>query len=169
MNRTMLLPALAGLLLLGGRAWADDPVKTIELKLTVRAGTGDEPLIALWLENDAGEFVQTLQVFSKKKAYHKDLLGWQFKAGKKEKPEDIDAVTGATIKWNQTRTVTLPAVLNGHDLLDGSYVLRLESRKDKGGHYRTFAIPLPKGYPGGKVEDKGYVGSVEITVKDKGN
>jgi hypothetical protein len=165
MNRTLLLPALAGLLLLGGRAWADDPVTTIELKLTVRAGTGDDPLIALWLENDEGDFVKTLQVFSKKKAYHKELLAWSFKAGAKEKPADVDAITGATIRWGQTRTLTLPVLQDGRNLLDGTYVLRLESRKDKGGHYRSLAIPLTKGYTGGKIEDKGYVGTVELTVK----
>ena len=79
----------------------------------------------------------------------------------------MDAVSGATIRWNRSATITIPAQIEDHDLLDGTYVLRVESRKDKGKHYRGFKIPLPAGYDGGVHEDVGYVKSVEIIVKDK--
>jgi hypothetical protein len=146
---------------------ADSAGKMLELTLSVRNGTGDDPMIVLWLENDTGEFVQTLQMFSKNKAYYKDMLGWLFKSRKTEKAADIDAVSGATIRWNQNGTVSIPAQIGSHDLLSGSYVLRIESRKDKGNHYRGFKIPLPQGYTGGVHEDEGYVKSVEIKIKDK--
>jgi hypothetical protein len=145
--------------------YADSAGKTLDMTLSVRNGTGDDPMIVLWLENDTGEFIQTLHVFSKKKEYYKDMLGWLFKSRKTEKPADVDAVSGATIKWNQTGTFSVPAQIGGHDLLDGTYILRLESRKDKGNHYRGFKIPLSKGYTGGVHEDAGYVKSVEIKVK----
>ena len=145
--------------------YADSTGKTLEMTFSVRNGTGDDPMIVLWLENDSGEFIQTLHMFSKKKEYYKDMLGWLFKSRKTEKPADVDAVSGATIRWNQNSTFSVPAQIGSHDLLSGTYVLRIESRKDKGNHYRGFKIPLPQGYTGGVHEDEGYVKSVEIKVK----
>ncbi len=151
---------------LAATVYADSSGKTLDMTFSVRNGTGDDPMIVLWLENDSGEFVQTLHMFSKKKEYYKDMLGWLFKSRSKEKPADVDAVSGATIRWNKTGTFSMSAQIGTRDLLDGSYVLRIESRKDKGNHYRGFKIPLPKGYAGGKHEDAGYVQFVEIAVKD---
>jgi len=144
--------------------YADSTGKTLDMTFSVRNGTGDDPMIVVWLENDSGEFIKTLHMFSKAKEYYKDMLGWLFKSKSKEKPADIDAVTGATIRWNKTGTLSVPAQIGSHDLLSGSYVLRIESRKDKGNHYRGFKIPLPAGYAGGVHEDEGYVKSVEIKV-----
>lgn len=144
--------------------YADSTGKTLDMTFAVRNGTGDDPMIVLWLENDSGEFIKTLHMFSTKKEYYKDMLGWLFKSKSKEKPADVDAVTGATIRWNKTGTLSVPAQIGSHDLLSGSYVLRIESRKDKGNHYRGFKIPLPAGYTGGVHEDEGYVKSVEIKV-----
>jgi hypothetical protein len=165
---TLVAAALAAPTLVGA-ADADTAAKTLDLTLSVRGGTGDDPMVVLWLENDSGEFIQTLRMFSRKKAYYKDMLGWLFKSQKVEKAADVDAVSGATIRWNQSGTVSVPAQIRGHDLLDGTCVLRIESRKDKGNHYRGFKIPLPKGYTGGVHEDDGYVKSVEIKVKSKAN
>jgi hypothetical protein len=145
--------------------YADSTGKTLEITLSMRNGTGDEPMVVLWLEKDTGDFVKTLKMFSQSKAYYKDLLGWLFKSRKTEKEADVDAVSGATIRWNKTATLSVPAKLGENDLLDGTYVLRLESRKDGGNHYRGFKIPLPKDYAGGKHEDAGYVQSVEISIK----
>ncbi len=163
-NLFLLMTALTALPLFSA-LYADSTGKTLEMTFSVRNGTGDEPMVVAWLENDAGEFIQTVRMFSPKKEYYKDLLGWSFKSRKTEKAADIDAVSGATIHWNKTGTVTIPAQTGSHDLLDGTYVLRIESRKDKGNHYRGFKIPLPKGYAGGISEDEGYVKSVEIKVK----
>jgi hypothetical protein len=147
--------------------YADSTGKSLEMTFSVRNGTGDDPMIVLWLEDDTGEFIKTLRMFSKNKAYYKDMLGWLFKSRKTEKAADVDAVSGATIRWNQSGTVSIPAQIGSHDLLSGPYVLRIESRKDKGNHYRGFKIPMPQGYTGGVHEDDGYVKSVEIKIKDK--
>lgn len=166
-NRVKMAPALALLvgLPLFSALYADSTGKTIDMTFSVRNGTGDDPMIVVWLENDTGDFIRTLHIFSKNKEYYKDMLGWLFKSKAKEKPADIDAVCGATIRWNKTGSFSVPAQLGTHDLLDGTYVLRIESRKDKGSHYRNFKIPLPAGYAGGVNEDEGYVKSVEIKVK----
>jgi hypothetical protein len=167
-KRSGLKLCVLGLLLSGTMALADGTNKTLEMTFSVRNGTGDEPMIAVWLENTDGDFIKTIQLFSKKSAYYKDLLAWRFKS--KSNAQDaagLDAVTGATIKWKKAATISVPVKQDGHDLLDGTYVLRIESRKDKGSHYRDFKIPLTKDYKGGKHEDAGYVESVEISIKDK--
>ena len=164
-RKIFLTLALLAALPLFSALYADSTGKTLDMTFSVRNGTGDDPMIVLWLENDTGEFIQTLHMFSKKKEYYKDMLGWLFKSRKVEKAADIDAVSGATIRWNQTAKFSVPAQIGNHDLLDGTYVLRIESRKDKGNHYRGFKIPLPAGYTGGVHEDEGYVKSVEIKVK----
>ena len=165
-NRMILFVTLIALFVLPSFSalYADSAGKTLNMTFAVRNGTGDDPMIVLWLENDSGEFIQTLHMFSKNKAYYKDMLGWLFKSKSKEKPADVDAVSGATIRWNKTGTFSVPAQLGERDLLDGTHVLRIESRKDKGNHYRGFKIPLPAGYTGGVHEDEGYVKSVEIKI-----
>jgi hypothetical protein len=144
---------------------AEGTNKTLEITVSVRNGSGEDPMVVAWLENSTNEFIRTVRMFSPKKKYHKDLLAWAFKSRSKEKPADIDAVTGATIRWNKSATFSIPAKTEARDLLDGNYVLRIESRKDKGNHYRGFKIPLPAGYAGAVHEDEGYVKSVEIKVK----
>jgi hypothetical protein len=150
----------------GSTLYADSSGKMMEMTLSVRNGTGDDPMIVVWVETDTGDFVKTLHMFSEKKAYYKDMLGWLFKSRKTEKLADVDAVSGATIRWNRSATISVPAQIDGHDLLDGTYVLRIESRKDKGNHYRGFKIPIPAGYSGGVHEDPGYVESVKISIQD---
>jgi hypothetical protein len=144
---------------------AEETNKMLELTFTIRDGRGDEPMVVAWIENSSNEFVRTVHVFSKKKQYYKDLLAWTSKSAKKEKTADIDAVMGATIKWSKSATFAIPVKMGTQDLLDGSYTLRIESRKDNGNHYRDFKIPLPAGYAGGVHEDAGYVKSVDIKVK----
>jgi hypothetical protein len=164
-SQLLLMLVLLTALPLFNTLYAEGTNKTLELTFSVRNGSGDEPMVVAWLENSTNEFIRTVRMFSPKKKYHKDLLAWSFKSRSKEKPADIDAVTGATIRWNKSATISIPVKTGTQDLLDGNYVLRVESRKDKGNHYRGFKIPLPAGYTGAVHEDEGYVKSVEIKVK----
>ncbi|MEI6644484.1 MAG: DUF2271 domain-containing protein [bacterium] len=164
-RKMLLMAVLMTALPLFNKLVAEGTNKTLEITLSVRKGTGDDPMVVLWLENNTNEFIRTVRMFSQSKKYHKDLLGWAFKSRPKEKVADIDAVTGATIRWNKKATVSIPVQMGTRDLLDGTYILRIESRKDEGNHYRGFKIPLPAGYSGGMHEDEGYVKSVEIKVQ----
>jgi len=169
MKRTHTLNLLLALLItapLLSTLHADSSGKTLDMTFSVREGTGDDPQIVIWLENDMGDFIQTLQMFATKKPYYKDMLSWYSKSRKTEKAADIDAVTGATIRWKRKATISIPAQIGEHDLLNGEYVLRIESRKDKGKHYRKFQIPLVADYAGGTHEDPGYVKSIEIKIND---
>ena len=157
---------LFAMLLIAVPAGSAASVKTLEIKVNVKKSGGDAPMVVMWLETDTGKFVKTLQMFCKKKKYYKKMLAWKFRSRKK-KSVSLDAVTGATIKWGASRSVSVPVELDGKNILDGTYVLRFESRKDKGKHYRKFKIPLPKDYAGGKHCDAGYVREIEISVTNK--
>jgi hypothetical protein len=137
----------------------------LEMTVSVGRGSGDDPMVVAWVETDTGDFVKTIHMFSKDKEYFKDMLAWRFKSRKKEKLADVDGLSGATIKWKRKKTIQIPMEADGINLLDGNYVLRIESRKWKGKHYRNFKIPLPKGYQGGTHENSGYVKSIEIIIK----
>lgn len=145
---------------------ADGGSMTFHLEL--RNGSGDDPMIVLWLEDADREFVQTLQRFSKAKKYYKDLTTWTLRSsGAKEDHKALDAVTSPTIKWNGTGDFSIPLRTDAYDLTKGGYRIRIESRRDKGGHYRTFQIPVEAGFTGGEFEDDGYV--KKITIKVEGN
>ncbi len=169
-TRKCVLGFAAILLVLGmavvARAATDG--RMMEMTVSVGPGTGDDPMVVVWLETDTGDFVKTLHMFSKDKEYYKDMLAWRFKSRKKEKLSAVDGLSGATIKWKRKKTLQIPIEADGINLLDGAYILRIESRKWKGKHYRNFKIPLPKEYPGGTHENPGYVKSVKITIKAAG-
>lgn len=162
----LLLTVLAMLTLLALPLRAEDAGKVLQMTFSVRNGTGDNPMIVAWLETAGGDYVKTLQLFSKDSKYYKEMLAWRFKSKTVDKDPAVDAVSGATIKWSKHATISVPVTQDGRNLLDGSYVLRIESRKDKAGHYRNFKIPFGKDFAGGKFEDAGYVESIEIAVKD---
>jgi hypothetical protein len=165
MKRAVFMAVLMGVLPLQG--WAESQPFVMDVEVTVGAGSGDDPMIVVWLENTEGEFVKTLHMFSRDKKYYNDMLAWRFKSRKKENSADVDGVSGATISWKRSRSFSVPVKQDEIDLLDGSYVMRIESRKWKGKHYRNFKIPLTKGYKGSVHPDDGYVTSVKIVLKDK--
>ncbi|MFA7369984.1 MAG: DUF2271 domain-containing protein [Kiritimatiellales bacterium] len=145
--------------------YADSTAKTLEITVSIRDGSNDNPMMVLWLENNDGDFIKTLHMFSKRKTHYENLKGWASKSKEIEKPDDIDAVSGATVGWNQTGTVSIPAQIGAIDLLSGKYVLRLESRTHFGENYRSLTIPLPEDYTGSAYEDIGCMKSVDVKVK----
>ena len=146
-----------------------DSGKTLEITVTIRDGNNDNPMMVLWLETDAGDFVQTLHMYSKRKTHYEKLRGWASKSKDAEKPDDIDAVSGATVGWNQSSTISIPAQIGTIDLLNGKYVFRIESRTHFGENSRSLTIPLSEDYTGSAYEDIGSMKSVNIKVKDKAN
>ena len=149
--------------------YADSTGKTLDVTISIRDGQNDNPIMVIWLENDAGEFIQTLHMFSKRQNHYNKLKGWAYKSEQTEKPADIDAVSGATLGWGQSSTVSIPAQIGTIDLLNGKYVLCIESRTHFGESYRSLTIPLPEGYTGSAHEDIGSMKSVDIKVKGKTN
>lgn len=161
-----LLP-LALLLLLAAGAPAADGSLTIELDLG--PGTGDNPMIVVWLETTAGDFVRTLQMFSKDKKYYHDMTVW-WKGHDGNAADGLDAVIGPTIKWTTGKSATMPLDFAGINLLSGKYQIHIEQRRDKGGHFNT-RIPLPPTFSSGTIDGKdinqgkSYLAHIIFTVK----
>jgi hypothetical protein len=143
-------------------AGAGEPCLQFDLQM-VEAG-GDAPMIVVWAERTDGRFVRTLQMFSKHAKYYPDITTWTAARQDQEPQAQFDAVVGATLKWGSSRRLTVPAVAGGVDILAGDCVLRIEQRKDKGGHYRKRKIPLTRDFAGVTLEKEGYLEKCVITV-----
>ena len=156
------IPAFAILLTLAGpAAAADQLVMTLELA----AGTSDCPMIVAWLVDGEGKFVKTLRMFTKDKKYFKDMTSWMKARSTRESDQELDAVIGPTIKWKGSQTATFPIKAGNVNLLDGTYTIRFEQNKDKGGHYKSTKIPLGTDFHGVTLADQGYIKSLAITLK----
>lgn len=132
------------------------------LDLTLVEGSGDKPMIVVWAEKSDGTFLRTLHMFSKDRKYYKDMLVWSAaRDGGGEDAKAVDAVAGATPAWAAHQVVKVPA----KDLLAGDVVLRVEQRKDKGGHYKKRKVPITPAWPGVTLEKEGYIASLVITVE----
>lgn len=108
---------------------------------TSTAGGGYAPrnVVAIWIENNAGQFVKTLTVYAQARA--SDLTNWSSSSGGNK----VDAVTGAT----QSNYGTIYGVWNGTDVsgtvvADGTYKVCMELT-DKGSTGNFSAFPFTKG------------------------
>jgi hypothetical protein len=137
---------------------------SITMEVEVTPGSGDDPMIMVWLENEKGEFIRTLQTFTKHKEYFKDLTVWWGKR-EKAKADTLDAVMGPTIKWGGKKSATVPLVIEGNNILSGNFKIRIEQRKDKGGHYKKMTIPLTPTFASGVVKGDGYITQIKFTLK----
>lgn len=148
------------LLVIAGALAAAEP--QIVLDVTLVEGSGDKPMIVAWVEKTDGTFVRTLHMFSKDNKYFKDMLVWS--AAREAGSEDakaLDAVCGASPTWGAHQVVKVPA----KGLLGGDMVLRIEQRKDKGGHYKKRKVPITANWPGVTLEKEGYLASMVVTVE----
>jgi len=76
----------------------------------------------------------------------------------------VDTVIGATIRWGGKRLIEIPLRTNGRNLLDGNFVLRIESAKDEGARFRDFKIAIPRDFKGGTFRHRGYVTRATVRV-----
>ena len=168
-TKTLLILMLLTVLPIFSSLRADSVGKSLEINISIGDGNYDNPMMVLWLEDDNGQFIQTLHIFSKRKIHYDKLKTWEPKSKETEKPEDIDAVSGPTVAWNQSSVISIPAQIGKIDLLSGNYVLCIESRTHIGENYQSLKIPLPDDYKGSVIEDTGSIKSIKITIKDAAN
>ncbi len=152
MSRIPLLLAAASLIA------AAEPTITIDLAL--KAGSGDKPMVVAWVERTDGTFVRTLHMFSRDRKYFKDMTTWSAARAGQETDAAVDAVSGATVSWASHQKITVPAT----GLLGGDMVLRIEQRKDKGGHYKKDKYPIAADWRGVLISDRGYIASATVSV-----
>lgn len=138
---------------------------SLELTLKAVDGTGDAAMFVAWIETTDGAFVRTVMMFSKHTKYYHDLPTWWKPHVDREGAPVPDAMISPTIKWSMARTVTVPLDLGGgKKLLSGGFVLRLEQRKDKGGHYKKVRIPLTPDFAEKTLENEGYLKLFTVRV-----
>lgn len=105
----------------------------IELELSRFEGRSPRPFVAVWVENEKSEPVRTLAVWYNNNRWLPDLKRWYAKHFEKvQKPDFVDAVTGATrsagkytIKWDLKDD-------NGNPVEAGKYTVHIEAARERG-------------------------------------
>lgn len=117
-------------------------------ELTVSAATSNaggnynpRNVVAIWIENDNGEFVKTLMAYAQNRKTH--LNTWQASTGAAgSEYNTTDAITGATRTSHATRTCTWNGLdFNGDLMPDGTYHVWMElTDKNNTGNYSSFTF-----------------------------
>ena len=105
----------------------------IELELSRFEGRSLRPFVAIWVENEKSEPVRTLAVWYNNNRWLPDLKRWYAKHFEKaQKPDFVDAVTGATrsagkytLKWDLKDD-------NGNPVETGKYTVYIEAVRERG-------------------------------------
>ena len=109
-------------------------------------------VVAIWVTDSKGNFVKTLEIYGRKRK--KYLISWT----KQSKKNEVDAVTGATLKKHQTHTVAWDCRDNKGNLMpDGNYQLHVECTNKNGQGPTT---------PSGHIQFKKGSRAVSFTPKD---
>ncbi|NPD46054.1 MULTISPECIES: DUF2271 domain-containing protein [unclassified Lentimicrobium] len=110
---------------------------------TSNAGGNYNPrnVVAIWVENDNGEFVKTLMAYAQNRKTH--LNTWQASTGAAgSEYNTTDAITGATRNSHATRSCTWNGLdFNGDLMPDGTYHVWMElTDKNNTGNYSSFTF-----------------------------
>lgn len=117
-----------------------------ELSISVvTSSTGGEfaprNIVAIWVEDDAGNFVKTLLAYADERKTH--LNTWQASTNAAgSQYNTVDAVTGATRSNHGTRNSTWDGTdFTGADMPDGTYHVWMElTDKNSTGNFSSFAF-----------------------------
>jgi hypothetical protein len=110
---------------------------------TSHAGGNYKPknIVAIWIENDMGDFVKTLLVYGDKRRTH--LNTWQASTNAAGvEYNKVDAISGATKNSHGTRTCTWDGhFYDGEPAPDGTYKLWMElTDKNSTGNYSSVSF-----------------------------
>jgi hypothetical protein len=98
-------------------------------------------IVAIWVEDDAGNFVKTLLAYAQQRKTH--LNTWQATTTEAGSPFNIvDAISGATRTSHATRTCTWDGTdFEGNPVADGPYTVWMElTDKNATGNFSTFTF-----------------------------
>lgn len=98
-------------------------------------------IIAIWIEDDAGNFVKTLLAYASARKTH--LNTWQaITTAAGSEYNTVDAITGATKTSHGTRNCTWNGTdINGTLVADGTYTVWMElTDKNSTGNYSSFSF-----------------------------
>lgn len=110
---------------------------------TSSAGGNYSPrnVVAIWIEDDAGNFVKTLLAYANNRKTH--LNTWQATTTAAGSPYNtVDAITGATKSNHNTRICTWDGTdFEGVDVADGAYYVWMElTDKNSTGNFSSFSF-----------------------------
>jgi hypothetical protein len=92
---------------------------------------------ALWVSDDSGGFIRTFELWAGR--HINDLSQWRNQTGSNQ----VDAVSGATLRSHGTHTVTWDCRdLDGEILPDGSYVFHAEMTEGGQGPYMEIPFQI---------------------------
>ncbi len=98
-------------------------------------------ILAIWVENESGEFVKTLMAYAANRKTHLNI--WQASTAAAGSEFNVtDAITGATRPSHSVRECTWNATdFNGNLVSDGTYKLWMELTDKNGtGNYSSFSF-----------------------------
>lgn len=115
---------------------------TVEFKSATAGGKySPRNVVAVWVEDENGEFVKTLLAYADRRITH--LNNWESTTDKKGvKYDRTDAITGATKSSHETRSCLWDGTdYNKNVVADGNYSLCMElTDKNSTGNYSSFSF-----------------------------
>ncbi len=114
------------------------PVLSASVKITIKAHISDvvyPPYYAVYLADNKGKFVKTLQVIGLNYTYQRDITHWFRNAIRNA--ENIDALSGASLKSGQTWT---KSVFIDNTYINNNYQIVIDSASRQHGNQRKEAV-----------------------------
>lgn len=122
--------------------------------------SGEGAYVVVSLINKAGGYEKTLRVLGSDREWYPDLKEWH-KAYKK-KPQNISAITGASVSGGDRSTFTLEL---DKAKINAGYKLRFETAvEDKEYYVKDLEIPLTTESLAAKSEGTGYIRYVRFSA-----
>ncbi|HSC52489.1 MAG TPA: DUF2271 domain-containing protein [Phnomibacter sp.] len=122
--------------------------------------TGEGAYIVISLINKSGAYEKTLYMMGPDKKWYNSFKEWH--KSQKKKPEDISAISGASVKGGERNVVTIdidPKKINA------GYSIRFESAVEDKPYYATdVEVPLTTEGLAAKTDGKGYIRYVRFSA-----
>lgn len=129
----------------------------------MNAYQGEKAYVVVSLINPKGEYAKTLRVMGPDKRWYDSLASWH--KAQKAKPEQLDAVTGASIAGGDRSVFTLQL---DDSLLDKGYTIRFESSvEDKRYYERDAIVEVTQAKLQERTAGSGYIRAVKLTAVGK--
>lgn len=141
--------------------------ENVTIEVTLPAVEGPmyyRPYVAVWIENDQGEAIKNLALWSKEPDWLKDMRRWWRKSGRYG-GSDIDAVSGATRRPGTYELTWDGKNAEGNAVPAGRYSVHLEAAREHGSRSWVHTeIELGQGQKNYTIEASEELGTIQITT-----
>lgn len=145
-------------------SWSQEQVQ-IEVTIPVIEGPMYyRPYVSVWVEDQQGDVIKNLAVWSKEPDWLKDMRRWWRKTGRYG-GDDIDAVSGATKRPGVYELVWDGRDASGNPVKPGQYSLHFEAAREHGSRsWVHTAIEVGAGQHLYTLEPSEELGEIRITT-----